>query len=48
MFDFGLYTQVSDSGPLGPLVIVLIIIIGYYYYSSNYDSSQKELGYSIY
>ena len=20
MFDFGLYTQVSDSGPLGPLV----------------------------
>ena len=22
MFDFGLYTQVSDSGPHGPLVVV--------------------------
>ena len=24
---FGLYTQVSDSGPLGPLVLILLIII---------------------
>ena len=24
MFDFGLYTQVSDSGPHGPLVSVLL------------------------
>ena len=23
MFDFGLYTQVSDSGPQGPLVLLL-------------------------
>ena len=26
MFDFGLYTQVSDSGPHGPLVFILIPI----------------------
>lgn len=28
--------------------IVINIITDYYYYSSNYDSWQKELGYSIY
>ena len=27
MFDFGLYTQVSDSGPHGPLVLVLTEVV---------------------
>ena len=25
MFDFGLYTQVSDAGPHGPLVLLFLI-----------------------
>ena len=27
MFDFGLYTQVSDSGPQGPLVLRFDLVI---------------------
>ena len=27
MFDFGLYTQVSDSGPHGPLVFFVVVVV---------------------
>ena len=30
---FGLYTQVSDSGPLGPLVLLLLHHTHYHLYS---------------
>ena len=35
MFDFGLYTQVSDSGPQGPLVIIFI-------FSNSHNSVPQE------
>ena len=42
MFDFGLYTQVSDSGPHGFLVSVLIFIVLKQESSPNKNIMQAE------
>ena len=40
---FGLYTQVSNSGPLGPLVFIFNLILNLYKYISIHNTYIRSI-----